>query len=141
MTDPGKASPGFTLFELLVVMAIMSAFMALALPSISTGFGSLSARSAANEISSTLTGARERALRERATFYAEVSNGRLAIKSSEGKTVEHTFAPGVELAPGPALSFYPSGASSGGEIRLTSGGLGYAVIVLPSGRPKVEAVR
>lgn len=130
---------GFTLFELLVVLAIVSVVMAIALPSISAGFGSLAARSAAIEISSAIIKAREKALRERVAYTADISDRAIVIRSAEGTARERVFADGITLEPVSSISFLPNGVSSGGEITLTSKNGAYTITVFANGRTKVEA--
>ena len=140
MTEPGRTDAGFTFFELLVVLAIVSAATAIALPSISSGFSSLSARSAALRVSSALLEAREKALRDRSVYYAEVTGRTLVIRTGEGRIVkEHSFSPGLTLASTPSISFSPGGFSNGGEIKVSSGDSGYSVKVMAAGRPRIEA--
>lgn len=141
MTENSYSRRGFTLFEMLLVLAIVSAVMTVVLPSMSAGFGSLYARSAASGISSALSGARERSLRERGVYYAEVSGNTLVIRSADGKRTEHAISPEAVLDPAPVISFSPDGVSSGGEIRLRSGDIGYSVKVLATGRTSVEALK
>lgn len=143
MTEPERTDAGFTLFELLVVLAIVSVATAIALPSISSGFSSLNARSAAMRVSSALLEAREKALRDRSVYYAEVSERTLVIRTGGRVVKEHSFSPGVTLNSTPSISFSPGGFSNGGEIKVASlsGEGGYAVKVMAAGRPRIEVFR
>lgn len=142
MTEHRGGRTGFTLFELLVVLAIISAAAAIALPAVSLGLGSLNGRSAAMRVSSAMTEAREKALRDRNVYYAEVSGKTLVIRTGEGRVVkEHSFSAGVTLDPAPLISFSPGGFSSGGEIKVLSENGGYLVKVMKAGRPRIEALR
>lgn len=133
-----KGSRGFTLFELLIVLAIISVAMAMALPSISAGFGSLAARSAAMEISSAITKARERALREKARYFVDISDRAIVVRSSEGAARERVFTDGIKLEPVSTISFLPNGVSTGGQIKLSSNNGTYVITVFANGRTRVE---
>lgn len=141
MSDNGTGRAGYTLFELLVVLAIISAASAIALPAVSSGFGSLNARSAALRVSSAMTDAREKAMRSRGVLYAEASGHALVIRTAEGRVVkEHSFSGGLTLDSARAIAFSPGGFSSGGNITVLSDKAGYAVIVTASGRARIEAI-
>lgn len=141
MSDTGRGRAGYTLFELLVVLAMISAASAIALPAVSSGFASLNARSAALRVSSAMMDARERAMRARVVHYAEASAQALVIRTAEGRVVkEHHFSGSFTLGPSRAVSFSPGGFSSGGDIKVLSEKAGYSVIVTASGRPRIEAI-
>jgi prepilin-type N-terminal cleavage/methylation domain-containing protein len=140
LSENGRARAGYTLFELLVVLAIISAASAIALPAVSSGFASLNARGAALRVSSAMLDARQRAMRARSVHYAEASGHALVIKTAEGRVVkEHAFSGGLTLESARTISFSPGGFSSGGDIKVLSDKAGYAVIVTASGRPRIEA--
>lgn len=125
-----------------MVLAIISAASAIALPAVSSGFGSLNARSAALRISAAMMDAREKAMRSRSVIYAEASGKALVIRTAEGRVVkELPFSGGLTLDSGRAISFSPGGFSSGGEIKVLSDKAGYSVVVTASGRPRIEAVK
>lgn len=138
MIERGQPRAGFSLFELLVVLAIVSAAIAVVLPSVSAGFGALSAKSAALEISSAIALAREKALRERSVYYAETAERALIIRPADGKITEYSLPAGLRVEPAPSISFSPGGFSSGGEIIISSSAGSYVVRVLPTGRTMTE---
>jgi prepilin-type N-terminal cleavage/methylation domain-containing protein len=142
LSDTGRGLAGYTLFELLVVLAIISAASAIALPAVSSGFGSLNARSAALRVSSAMIDAREKAMRTRSVHYAEASGKALIIRTAEGRVVkELPFSSSLTLDSGRAISFSPGGFSSGGNIKVLSEKAGYSVVVTASGRPRIEAIK
>lgn len=139
MSEKKATRGGFTLFELLIVLAIISVAMAMVMPSISAGFGSLLARSAAMEISSAITKAREKALRDRVAYFVDISDRTIVIRSSEGSARERVFTDEIRLEPVSSISFLPNGISNGGQIKLSSNNGNYFITVFANGRTKVEA--
>lgn len=139
MIDKSRSGRGFTLFELLLVLAIVAAAMAVALPSISAGVGSIAARSTAIEISSLISKAREKAVRERVTYFADVTEHALVIRAAGGQASERRFADEIKLEPVTSISFLPNGITSGGKVKLSSKNRIFTITVFANGRTRVEA--
>jgi len=124
MTHRARAASGFTLLELLVVLAIVSVVLGtlvLARPS------AVGARinAAARGVVATLRLARAEAIARNTETTVSVDPGTGVIVFSHGKwqlpagaQVTVTFAETERTAAGGSLRFYPDGQSSGGEINL-----------------------
>ena len=143
----GNRTAGFTLLELLVVLAIAGALMALVPPVISAVVPGTKARVAALDLASTLRDARNSAItRSRSvdvTFDTEsASYGvtgsdktelprgvALVILDRSGYVSETRHAVGHLHDPTYTLRFYPDGSSSGLTTRLGAADGGYVVAV------------
>jgi general secretion pathway protein H len=124
MTNRARAASGFTLLELLVVLAIVSVVlgtMVLARPS------AVGARvnAAARGVVATLRLARAEAIARNTETIVSVDPQTGIIAFSHGKwqlpggaQVTLIFAETERTAAGGGLRFYPDGQSSGGEINL-----------------------
>ncbi len=64
-----QSAIGFTLLELLVVLALLSLLSAVAFPSIGRGLAALNLRTSSNQIASTLRLARSKAIREQQLYW------------------------------------------------------------------------
>lgn len=141
MTERSGAKAGFTLFELLLVLSIISVAMAVVLPSMSAGFSVLRAKSAALDMSAEIARARERSVRERRAYSVEAVEGALIIRSADGKTSSNEAPAGVQVEPAEAITFSPEGVSSGGQITLRTGDSGFVIKVLANGRTFVDRLK
>ena len=130
---------GFTLIEIIVVLAVMALVVALVIPVLGGKPRSAQLSAAANEISASLRLARSEAiLQDRTTrFIADPVAGTYTIDA--GRHVHHV-PPGIaltllisareEISPRiGAVRFYPDGSSSGGGLALATAGLRYAVLI------------
>ncbi|MFT5775242.1 prepilin-type N-terminal cleavage/methylation domain-containing protein [Hyphomonas sp.] len=119
------ASSGFTLIEMLVAMVIVALGMSVAATTLIRSGSNFEARRIAREITTLASEARysaDRDGRPRALVF-DVAARTLTAESGESLYVPEPFH--VELASaesvGPGrIAFYPGGASSGGQVRLTS---------------------
>jgi len=129
---------GFTLLELIVTLLVIALAVGLTVPAIGRSTESLRVRSEVAGFSAMLRHARERAIVTQ-TAQAVVVDP-LARRVSrltggpEGEVRETRLLSErltVEAEPPPALTvrFEPQGGSSGGEFRLTSGGIVYRVTI------------
>lgn len=138
---------GFTLLELLVVLSIFALSLAIAVPSVSSGLTGLRIKTSARTVAASLNHARSRAQGSGATYYAEISEGRVAVSSGGQKGVFKEVAMPDEVrlkADGASvIAFYPAGGSSGGsvDVRDASGKVFFRLVVEPStAMVKIEAL-
>jgi general secretion pathway protein H len=139
---------GFSLIELMIVMAILAVLAALVAPRIMASLERTRVRTAAGYLAATLKRARTDAIVKR-----EVTSVRLSEKaySLGGKTlylpenVVFSAVTGVDREPleeeeEHKIAFYPAGSSSGGSITISNeeGDINYLIRIEPiSGRIKV----
>jgi general secretion pathway protein H len=125
------ADRGFTLFELLVVLAVMG-LLIVAMPAIiAAGRSGVDARSAAIAVADDLREARDLAVatdgETRLVF--DVAAGRYAIEPGQGwrdlprgMVVHFRGARGEVTGESAAIRFFPDGTSTGAELLLDYGG-------------------
>ena len=111
-------SHGFTLLELLVVLAITGLMISIAMPFTVRTIENAELRADAREVVSDLRQLRQRAIDRQQT----IAVGALSENSwpSGGRAIRHR-AQFVQQGRGRALLFYPDGTSSGGTLRLREG--------------------
>ncbi len=113
---PERAA-GFTLLEILIVLAILAFAVALAVPYLGRQTSRASLAAAAQEVRAALLGARSDAIAgdREVTFSGDFGGYRV-------NGVRHAFpaSPGirVEVRDGARISFFPSGGASGGRLVL-----------------------
>jgi general secretion pathway protein H len=113
---PERAA-GFTLLEILMVLAILGFAVALAVPYLGRQTSRASLAAAAQEVRAALLGARSDAIAgdREVTFAGDIGGYRV-----DG--VRHAFpaSPGirVDIKGGARISFFPSGGASGGQLVL-----------------------
>jgi general secretion pathway protein H len=144
---PVLSARGFTLLELVVTLLVLALAVALVSPSIGRSTRALQARAEVARLTAMLRHAREQAIttgRPHA-LVVDPTARRLAIVADEGEVRETRVWSAefrIEAASpgGLVVRFDPHGVSSGGELSVSSAGLGYRVSVEPlTGR--VKAVR
>lgn len=128
---PVGHSRGFTLLELLVVLAVMALLTAISIPMFSSGASHQEIRIAAREIATGLRRARSLAVtaNDEATFSLDVEQ---RIYSVDGRStsrltgaLELTFyTPRPELLDGAVgtVRFFPDGSSTGGRVSIKRAG-------------------
>lgn len=124
---------GFTLMELLVVLAIAAGVAGLALPNLQRGMAAMELRGAAHELVSAL-----RYTRNRAVTYGQPARFTLDVEGRyyqvEGKPGRQPLPKGLQLTLDTAVTervsvstghiqFFPDGSSTGGRVTLASSGL------------------
>jgi len=137
---------GFSLLELLVVLAIMGLMSALVMPYLAGTLGHANLKTSAKTVAASLRYARSRAVSEQlayvALFDSETRSLRIFSETEKAKQAKACHLPegiyfekaksakGVTQSGLFRMMFYPTGASSGGEIILADDrGRQYAVRV------------
>jgi general secretion pathway protein H len=130
---------GFTLLELIVTLAVLGLAAAVVTPAIGRGTEALQARAEVAGFAATLRHARERAITSQRVqrVVVDPEGRRMSIVSPpatpEEKETRETRAlsPRVTIDPiqGTEVSFDARGLASGGDFKLTSGGIVYHVTV------------
>jgi general secretion pathway protein H len=132
------AQGGFTLLELLVVLAIAGLDLTLEIPNVGRHVGRPELAAAARELASELRLARSRAISENRPAVVVADVEAAAFGSPERGTVRrlpHGIGLAIatttdQMAGGSgSIRFYPDGTSSGGGVALTHDGLRYEVLV------------
>jgi general secretion pathway protein H len=127
---PRSASRGFTLLEIILVMAIIALASVLAAAAMGGGFRGMQLRANAQKIASNLRFTRAQAIStgQPQRFVIDPhAHAWHAPKSHHGKIppklgIAFVGAREVQSQPGEgAIAFFPDGASTGGRIQLTSG--------------------
>jgi prepilin-type N-terminal cleavage/methylation domain-containing protein len=133
-----KGTRGFTLLELIVTLSVVALVVGLAVPTIARSTDAIRARADVAGFSALLRHGRERAIvtRKPHAVVVDPAARRVSLLAGgpEGEVRETRALPErltVEAEPPPALvvRFEPQGGGSGGEFRLTSGGVAYRVTV------------
>jgi general secretion pathway protein H len=134
---------GFTLVELLVVLAIIGMTLAIAVPFFAGHVTGASLNAATVEISAALRGARSTAIaQDRAVVFQGDGGGGYWLDRNHFPLPLMNGATPLRVAVegGTQISFYPSGGSSGGRI-LVSSGNGQHEIAVDALTGRADAVR
>jgi general secretion pathway protein H len=139
MTNVAKAEDGFTLLEMVCVMAIIAMLAAVLLPNISRGTSRPRLEAYAVETASLLKADRTAAIRRRAQIATQIDAGTRSLRSgATGRTLRVPNDVAFDaLLPDrcnerPAfstISFFATGMSCGGTIMLSRLGTGYEIRV------------
>jgi general secretion pathway protein H len=130
---------GFTLIEVVCVLAIVALLAALVLPAIPRGTSQARLAGYAVEVAALLKGDRNAAIRNRAQVATSLdAERRIVISGATASIVE--IPPDVTFEAllaqrcgdrrvGATIDFFPSGASCGGVIAIARQGVGYQIRV------------
>ncbi len=129
---------GFTLFEVLIVLAIIGLVSAIMAPMIFKGFSGTRARAAAYEIAAALRQARGEAVAANADVAVMVDRARraYAIETAKPKVLAATLRLSLYAAQTEQIGadiggirFYPDGSATGGQVTVRDETTGYHVDV------------
>jgi len=123
-----EATRGFTLFEVLVVLAIVSLVLVIAIPAFVRGNGTVELKSLARSLQSTLIGSRLHSIRNQVSTSVTIDvENRTIFSSADGKRVDlpHDISLVFDTAREELVNqsagriwFYPDGGSTGGQVEL-----------------------
>jgi len=132
-----RPDAGYTLTELLVVLAIMGMIAGVALPLLSAGRPGVETKALARAVAGDLALARQDAVGRNTEHHVVLrrSGSRYALWPT---STWHALPPGIVLsmqAQRGEIAFYPDGSTSGGTILVSGGGVRRRVDVhWPTGR-------
>jgi general secretion pathway protein H len=137
--DRGGGEDGFTLLEIVCVIAMLAILAAIVLPAIPRGTSTSKLQSYATETAALLKEDRNAAVRRRTDVIATVDPASRRVRSgSSGRSViipeDVTFDAKLatrcnDRLAGPTIRFFASGMSCGGAIKLTRPGVGFEIRV------------
>ncbi len=143
---------GFTLVELLVVLAIAAVVLAIVPPLVASAFPGVELKSAARQVAAGLRTARERALAARveALFEMDIEEHWFQVSGEARRTAVpeklglRLITADTELSSETrgGIRFFPDGTSTGGRVTLSYADRGYDVGVdWLTGRIRIQAMR
>jgi general secretion pathway protein H len=131
-----RRARGFTLVELLVVMAIAAVAMTAVPTLFSAAFPGLEMKSAARRTAATLRLARESAIRrgEETAVLVDLEHHRLTLEGYRALSLPDRLSLRLDAASSELIDaqrgtirFFPDGSSTGGRLVLSHGGHGYQI--------------
>lgn len=135
----GDREAGFTLIEMACVLAVIALIAAILLPAMPRATTSTRLSGYAVEIAALLKGDRNAAVRRRSTVTTRLDAESRVVRSGAGSSmveIPRDVAFSALLAQqcggrarGSSIDFFPSGASCGGVVAISRGGVGYQIRV------------
>lgn len=132
MRDPLRRGQGFTLFEILLVLAITGSLAMLAAPNFAPALASARLKATTRDMASALRQARNLAMRQRRDVRLTLDIQQHLYRISGESRIHHVpdeidlklFSADSEiLSPERgSVRFFPDGSSTGGRITLSTGG-------------------
>lgn len=132
-------APGFTLVELLVVIAVSAVLLAVIAPALRPERAQVDVRNTAREFEMALRQTRAHAIRQNRPDQFVLDVGARSYRSGTNSTIRHVpdnfelvlIAAAVSAASDSAgaIVFFPDGASTGGSIEVSHKGVRYRVDV------------
>ena len=129
--DPARSQRGFTLIEILVVLAVVGLIMAFVLPMISGSRSRAGLRAAANEIAAALRSTRSLATTHGRAETFVLDTAHAAFRAGSTASPQRlpggialaivTIAQERETDTVGSIRFFADGSSTGGGVRLSSG--------------------
>ena len=137
-----KYSPGFTVIELIVVLALVTICLAIAMPDIATFSSGYKLKAAAREVATDLQLTRSLAVKENKTFQVVFgTNSYQVIRLSDGIVAKsRSFGPDypdLNLT-NVSITFDPRGISNGNTVTVTNPRGTKNVSVAATGRVMIE---
>jgi general secretion pathway protein H len=119
MSTTSRRETGFTLLELIVVLAIIGVALALVAPLLARRAPGTALAGASLELTAALRGARAEAIAaDRPVLFAGGADGYFIDGRWHRLAAAATAPMRVEIGGGAQIAFYPSGGSSGGRVVL-----------------------
>lgn len=147
-----KTQSGFTLIELMIVIALLTLIVSIALPNFNQLVASNRLQAQADQIEGLLQYARNQAIAGRRNYEINIDDQRwwvaasADVKSGTAVEKEHEMPTAIVVSRKPAekITFNPNGSANGQNIVLCAAGQlksdqGYFIEIMPSGFIKVHA--
>lgn len=128
MSATGR-SAGFTLIEMLVVLAIAGLIAGVGWPRLERSLARAEASRAATGVAAALRGARAAAIRRQAMVMVRVDPDGAVLRADAAPPL--AMPRGVALAASGPVAFYGDGSASGGELRVAAGSREWRYAIRP----------